>query len=135
MRIQAQASYHKSADTLLIYKNERDYEDLEKNLLLETEARASLRDNYETPPELIDKLKGCGFNLALDICGTEENKKAPRVITVEQNALTVDWTIKEGEWIWGNVPYSLKVQFIQKMKEQKNLEIIASLFYCPTLPR
>jgi site-specific recombinase XerD len=36
-RIQAQVSFHRSADTLLIYQNEREYEDLETNLLLETE--------------------------------------------------------------------------------------------------
>lgn len=36
-RIQAQVSFHKSTDTLMIYKNERDYEDIEQNLLLERE--------------------------------------------------------------------------------------------------
>lgn len=119
-RIQAQISFHKSADTLMIYKNERDFEDLETNLLLENESKEQFRDNYETPEWLIGAIKKLGFNLALDIAGTEENKKASRVITAEQNALLQDWIIEGDEWIYGNIPYSKKELFVAKMLEQKN---------------
>lgn len=61
-----------------------------------------------------------GFNLALDIAGTIENKKASRVLTSKDNSLIQDWVIEENEWIFGNVPYSKKELFVAKMLEQKN---------------
>ena len=133
-RIQAQISFHKSVETLMIYRNEREYEDIEKNLLLEIESKDNFRDNYETPEWLIEALKGFGFNLALDIAGTHENKKAKRVITAEENSLIQDWVIAEDEWIYGNIPYSKKDLFVAKMLEQKNKGYARQIQLLPASP-
>lgn len=133
-RIQAQVSFHKSIETLMIYKNERDYEDIETNLLLESESKDNFRDNYETPEWLSEAIKKMDFNLALDIAGTPENKKAKRVITAEENSLITDWVIGDGEWIWGNIPYSKKEQFIEKMLEQKQKGYSRQIQLLPVFP-
>lgn len=58
---------------------------------------------WETPRWLIDAIEShLDEEFDLDVCGTESNKKAPRVITKEENALTLPW---HSNLAWCNPPY------------------------------
>ena len=66
---------------------------------------------WETPDWLflpIDKAVG-GFKL--DVCGTPENKKAPKVWTEQQNGLVQPW---DPGWNWCNPPYSDPLPWVER---------------------
>jgi len=61
-------------------------------------------DDWETPPEVVKALESfLDVEFTLDACGTEKNKKAPKVFTKETNGLLQSW--KE-ELVFVNPPYS-----------------------------
>lgn len=63
------------------------------------------KKDWETPWWVVKGVEAC-FNVrfTLDAAGTEANKKAPRVITVEQDALSSRPWGKD-ETVWLNPPY------------------------------
>lgn len=51
---------------------------------------SSATDEWATPQALFDKLDAC-FHFTLDVCATDENHKAPKWYTREQDGLKQDW--------------------------------------------
>lgn len=51
---------------------------------------SSQTEEWATPQDLFDKLDAC-FHFTLDPCATDENHKAPRYFTREQDGLKQDW--------------------------------------------
>ena len=50
------------------------------------------RQDYETPHELVAALSAEFGPFEVDFAGSEANKKAPKVFTVEQDSLSLDWS-------------------------------------------
>lgn len=70
------------------------------------------RQDYETPPELVAALAAEFGPFQVDFAGSEANKKAPIVFTVEQDSLSLDWTGMVG---FLNPPYGKMTKpFIKK---------------------
>lgn len=70
-------------------------------------------DDWETPRLLIDAIEhDMGATFDLDLAGTEANKKAPRVITKEMNALKCEWPDFESAFC--NPPYSIADDFLRR---------------------
>ena len=64
------------------------------------------KDDWETPPELFEKLNQ-EFRFTLDPCCTEKSAKCKRYYTKEQDGLAQSW---EGETVFCNPPYSPKTR-------------------------
>jgi hypothetical protein len=60
-----------------------------------------LRNEAGTPWEVFETLHR-EYRFTIDICATAENAKLPRYLTIEDDALTTDWS---GERVWCNPPY------------------------------
>ena len=67
--------------------------------------RHASRQDYETPWELIHAVERSFGALDWDLACTEENKKAPNGLTVEQDSLSQDWTKLDGH-LWLNPPFA-----------------------------
>jgi len=60
----------------------------------------SKSEEYETPKEIFEPLQK-EFNLQLDVCATNENKKCNIFFTKQDDALTKDWNRN----FWMNPPF------------------------------
>ena len=60
------------------------------------------KDDWETPPELFNKLNN-EFHFTIDVCANTINKKLDRFYSEEEDGLSQNW---EGEVVWCNPPYS-----------------------------
>ncbi len=67
------------------------------------------KDEWATPQTLYDALDA-EFHFTLDVCATAENAKAERFFTLEDDALTEEWTGA----CWMNPPYSRMTEFMDK---------------------
>ena len=90
--------------------------------------KPSLKDDeFETPKELYDMLcKTYDIYPLLDVCATEQNKKAPLFYSIKDNALEQEWRYDS----WMNDPHSLHEQFCAKAYQQWkrwNINILAIL--------
>lgn len=82
---------------------------------------SSATDEWATPQDLFDRLDAC-FHFTLDPCATEENHKAPKFYTREQDGLKQDWG---GEIIWCNPPYGREIgRWIQKCAEHHGIAVM-----------
>lgn len=82
---------------------------------------SSATDEWATPQDLFDRLDAC-FHFTLDPCATEENHKAPKFYTREQDGLKQDWG---GETIWCNPPYGREIgRWIQKCAEHHGIAVM-----------
>ena len=54
--------------------------------------------------------------LAVDLCATASNAKAPRYITEAQNSLSVDWTTLGDGPFWCNPPYGTIAPWVAKAR-------------------
>lgn len=62
---------------------------------------SSLRDDWETPQSLFDRLHAqCEFTL--DVCATDANAKLPKYFTKSDDGLSKSW---QGHTFWMNPPY------------------------------
>lgn len=64
------------------------------------------KDDWETPPELFEKLDQ-EFHFTLDPCCTKDSAKCKKFYTKEQDGLAQDWG---GETVFCNPPYSPKTK-------------------------
>lgn len=65
------------------------------------------KQDYGTPLALIQACEARFGSFSLDLAASEENKKAPRCITIEHDSLTQDWTtLAAGGLCWLNPPFS-----------------------------
>ena len=72
---------------------------------------SSRRDDWETPPELFERLND-EFNFTLDPCATKESAKCEKYYTIKEDGLIQSW---EGEIAFMNPPYGRKIyDWIQK---------------------
>lgn len=69
--------------------------------------RGESRQDYMTPPEFLDAVTIRWHIPAFDIdlAASENNVGAKRIITPEENSLTVDWTQLRGD-LWLNPPFA-----------------------------
>lgn len=82
---------------------------------------SSNTDEWATPKALFDKLDAC-FHFTLDPCATEENHKAPKFYTKEQDGLKQDWG---GEVIWCNPPYGRAIgEWIKRCAEHQGIAVM-----------
>lgn len=74
-----------------------------------------VEDNWETPPLLLKEvMEKYDIHPTLDVCATGYNTRFPKYITVQDNALTKEWT----EDFFMNPPYSEINLWMQKAYEQ-----------------
>lgn len=66
--------------------------------------RAESNQDWATPPEFIKEVEMRFGNLNWDLAATQENAKAPKWITPEQDSLAMDWTPCFGN-LWLNPPF------------------------------
>ena len=72
---------------------------------------SSEKDDWETPPELFDRLNH-EFDFTLDPCATRLNAKCIRYFTIKENGLAMSW---KGERVFMNPPYGRAIlAWIQK---------------------
>lgn len=82
---------------------------------------SSATDEWATPQDLYDRLDAC-FHFTLDVCATDENHKAPKWYTREQDGLKQDWG---GEVIWCNPPYGRTIgQWIERCAKHKGVAVM-----------
>ena len=88
-------------------------------------------DSWATPPEVVAKVEAwLGLNFMLDVCATEENKKAQFYIDEDQDSLSCDWADYEehghhpGYPLWLNPPYSKPLPWCQKAAEESRKGLI-----------
>lgn len=82
---------------------------------------SSNTDEWATPQDLFDRLDAC-FHFTLDPCATEENHKAPKFYTREQDGLKQDWG---GEVIWCNPPYGRTIgEWIKRCAEHQGIAVM-----------
>lgn len=69
---------------------------------------------YETPLEIFEPLQK-EFDLQLDVCSTNENKKCGLNFTKEDDGLTKDWNKN----FWMNPPFGRQIKkWVQKAQEE-----------------
>jgi phage N-6-adenine-methyltransferase len=69
-------------------------------------------DEYETPPELFERLNK-RFAFTLDPCATPATAKCPKFYTKEDDGLSKDWS---GERVFCNPPYSEVGKWVEKAR-------------------
>ena len=80
-------------------------------------SRTSNKDDWETPQELVNKLRPLP---TLDAAATEQNRKCANFITPRKDALKVNWVCQSCAYIaWLNPPFSLKEKFLHKVIKEK----------------
>lgn len=75
-----------------------------------------MSDNWETPHEIFAALNA-EFRFGFDVCAEHNTAKIPHYWTVEDDALSRDWSDAPnfyGEWLFCNPPYSKIMPWIQK---------------------
>ena len=76
-------------------------------------------DYWATPPEIFHALD-LEFNFGFDVCAEHSTAKCPEYWTIEDDALTQDWTKAGGvfgKWLWCNCPYSKITPWVEKAIE------------------
>lgn len=94
---------------------------------IDTNSFKSKSVEYSTPLEIVEPLKK-EFNLKLDVCATQDNKKCEEFYTKEDNALIQDW-YKFGN-CWMNPPWSRELKkWVEKayQESQKGATIVCLL--------
>lgn len=87
-------------------------------------------DNWETPQEVMDFLKGQFFFVpTIDACASRKNRKCEKFFSEKKSFLDVDAKKITGEKIWCNPPYSKPLPFVKKCIElsQNNNEVFMLL--------
>lgn len=67
---------------------------------------SSKTDNWSTPDDFFKKCEEEFGTFDLDVCASQENAKAKRFFTREDDGLSKDW---DGELIWMNPPYGREI--------------------------
>lgn len=89
--------------------------------MVATQLLTSTTDEWATPQDLFDRLNAC-FRFTLDPCATDENHKAPKYYTREQDGLKQDWG---GEVIWCNPPYGRTIgEWIKRCAEHQGIAVM-----------
>jgi site-specific DNA-methyltransferase (adenine-specific) len=89
--------------------------------MVATQLLTSTTDEWATPQDLFDRLDAC-FHFTLDPCATDENHKAPKYYTREQDGLKQDWG---GEIIWCNPPYGRTIgEWIKRCAEHQGIAVM-----------
>jgi phage N-6-adenine-methyltransferase len=78
--------------------------------LASTAHLSSEKDEWETPADFFAALDA-EFHFTVDVCATAKNAKVDRYWTLEDDALSSDWS---GETAWMNPPYSELDVWIEK---------------------
>ena len=74
---------------------------------------SSKNHDWETPKDLFSEVNR-EFNFDLDAAASAENAKVDSFLTIEDDSLSVDWSLK-GRVIWLNPPYGRGIgQWIKK---------------------
>jgi len=76
-------------------------------------------DLWSTPPEVFHALD-LEFGFGFDVCAEHETAKSPDYWTIEDDALTKDWSKAGsvfGRWLWCNPPYSRITPWVEKAIE------------------
>lgn len=76
-------------------------------------------DTWATPPEIFHALDQ-EFRFGFDVCAEHSTAKCPEYWTIEDDALTQDWSMAGGvfgQWLWVNPPYSNIGPFAEKAIE------------------
>lgn len=76
-------------------------------------------DYWSTPPEIFHALDQ-EFRFGFDVCAEHSTAKCPEYWTIEDDALTQDWTKAGGvfgQWLWCNCPYSKITPWVEKAIE------------------
>jgi phage N-6-adenine-methyltransferase len=76
-------------------------------------ARGKSKQDYETPPDLLDAVVRRFGKLTWDLAATEENAKAPDFFTLEDDSLKEDWTTLRGN-AWLNPPFDPIVPWLEQ---------------------
>ena len=79
---------------------------------------SSARDDWGTPRALFERLD-MTRNFVLDAAASRENALCWRYISEEMDALTTEWDVEAGRWVWLNPPYSKCKEFMQRAVEQQ----------------
>lgn len=85
-----------------------------------------MTDEWETPPDLFDKLN-MEFQFTLDPCCRKETTKCNKYFTVEDNGIFQSW---EGERVYMNPPYSEIPTWVNKAVlevEKNNCSVVVGL--------
>ena len=79
---------------------------------------SSNKSDWETPPELFDKLDK-EFHFDLDICATNQNTKCVRFLSANALHPEVGWKVLSNRAIFMNPPYGRQVgQWVRKAYEE-----------------
>ena len=76
-------------------------------------------DLWATPPEVFHALD-LEFGFGFDVCAQPQTAKCPEYWTIEDDALSQDWSKAGGvfgQWLWCNPPYSKIGPWIDKAVE------------------
>jgi site-specific DNA-methyltransferase (adenine-specific) len=68
--------------------------------MLNSSAYMSDKSDWETPPELFDRLNK-EFKFTIDVCANDKNRKCDTYLTERDDALSAEWS----GVIWMNPPY------------------------------
>lgn len=92
---------------------------------------SSVKDYYETPPEIFDPLNE-RFNFTLDPCCQESTAKAKKFYTKEDNGLKQDWG---GETVFVNPPYGRALpKWVEKCYNEAQKENTTVVMLIPARP-
>lgn len=108
-------------------------------------ANQLLRDDWRTPPALIERLLAGFFpgrRIGLDVAASPENAVCPFYLTSEVDALRFDWQALADAWgvpaddvIWCNPPYSRKQDWIRHALDMRHINAYSqSLIGAPPSP-
>lgn len=88
------------------------------------------KQTVETPADFLLAVTRRFGRLDLDLAATEQNKKAPRCFTTEQDSLRQDWGRCRGN-LWLNPPYGNIGQWAKKCADDGGTEARRILFLVP----
>ncbi len=80
-------------------------------------SRTTTRDDYETPQELVARLRPCPD---VDLCATEANRKCAKYLDEEADALDRVKIWPHGTAAWCNPPFSKKFEFLDIIIDRRN---------------
>lgn len=64
------------------------------------------RQDYETPPELLEAVVSLFGELHVDLAARADNAKAPVFVTPEEDSLSISWERFYGQRCWLNPPFA-----------------------------
>lgn len=110
-----------------------------------TKANKLLRDDWQTPPELVEAILAGFFpgrRIGIDVAASPRNALAPAYLTKEHDALRYDWQALADAWgvpadapIWCNPPYSEKKRWIHHALSMRGIsEYSRGLIGAPASP-